>query len=116
MKKMKRKKSTPNGKQPATQADLAVWGGELTRRMDGLEGQMGGLTGQMGTLENRMDGLETTMQEVKNISKHTLEIVQVMDADRREEKAIHIPERVTQLEKDNSYLHKEVLKLKQRAA
>jgi hypothetical protein len=41
-----------NGDQPATQADLAIWGGELTRRIDGLEGRLDRIEATMVTKED----------------------------------------------------------------
>lgn len=116
-----KKKRNSTGNQPATQADLAMLGGELTRRIDGLDtritgldGRMDGLDGRMDGLDGRMDRLEKTMQVVKDISQRTLDIVQTIDANRREERALNLPTRVAQLEKDSAYLHKEVTKLRHR--
>ncbi len=47
----------------------------LEGRMDGLEGRMDGLEGRMDKLENRMDGLERSVGELKKSHEELKEMV-----------------------------------------
>lgn len=51
-----------NGDQPATQNDLAVWGGELTRRIDDIETRMA-TKDDLRELEIKMDQKMTQLKE-----------------------------------------------------
>lgn len=63
---MKKDQKKKNGSQPATQDDLALWGGELSRRIDTLDNRMGGIETRMDGLENRMGSIETQMSGMRD--------------------------------------------------
>jgi hypothetical protein len=77
---MKEKKL--NGDTPATQADLATWGGELTRRLDGLAEAVAAIKNNMAT----KDDLAAIREDLEQYAtKHDLhdfktEIIQHFDA------------------------------------
>lgn len=91
-----------NGNEPATQADLALWGGALTKRMDGIEERIDQVDRKFTA---KFDGLQGEVNGLKRTVGAVLEIVQVID--RRTRDWEDIPGRMTRVEE-------EVVKLKQR--
>lgn len=89
---MPKKAKKLNGDHPATQADLAAWGGQITQhitsvelklegRMDKLDGRMDKIDGRMDGLDGRMDSLEGRMGSLERGQKAILNILEEIKFD-----------------------------------
>ena len=78
-----------NGDEPATQRDLATWGGRLTERIDGLDSRMDKVESELGQVKSELG-------QVHRAVEATLTTVQSIDA-KLNETADH-EERITRLE------------------
>lgn len=75
---------------PATQRDLATWGGRLTERIDRVESAVNGLNSRIDRLEQRMDRQDRGLQAVLDIVTQSNALLKSLR---------DLPERVTRLER-----------------
>ena len=80
----------PNGDEPATQHDLSVLAGEMTRRFDSMQTDIAGLKTDVATLKTDVTSLKSGQQAILNV---------VQSIDQQLEEWKHIPKKVERLHK-----------------
>lgn len=84
------KKQKVNGNAPATQDDLALLGGQLTTRIDGVERHL-------GKIDNRLNKIDDRLNKIESDQKDILKTVRSIDEQFKEFKT-H-PTRISRLER-----------------
>lgn len=95
-----------NGNSPATQRDLALLGGQLTDRIDGVSERVDTVTDQLNVVTKRLDGIEqkmVTKDDAKNFAtkddiQRILTVVESIDGHFKAHK--NLPEKIEKLELD----------------
>lgn len=79
-----------NGSEPATQHDVSLWGGELTRRIDGVESEV---TGVKQELQKHGRILESILKVLESIEGRLVGMADHSDKLERHEQRLFAVER-----------------------
>ncbi len=79
MPRKSKKSSGVNGSAPATQHDLSLWGGELTRRIDGLEHEISGVKKELKEHSRILAEHSQILEKHSRILESILKVLESID-------------------------------------
>jgi septal ring factor EnvC (AmiA/AmiB activator) len=94
---MDRQHKTPNNDPPATQADLSLLAGEMTRRFDDAQHDVAQVRDEVKHIRQSVETVNTRIHRLEQGQQTLLEVVQSIDE--RLKQSRRLPERVARLER-----------------